>query len=420
MSAAPKSLLCLDYETIEVFPDGTSRGSTEFYRDNFRVDSMAATWIDNGSLASVFIRGEENVRTWLRENAVGRPLLCYNLQFELGVSLCRFPELALDWAIDAQRLVQVFDNGGDKYAFETLILDPELVGEESDGEEEETDEIKAPKKPETKKVPIGGFSLVASLRRIMRLQESHKEAAHAWIRANVPECKKGREGGYLNRLPGDLLREYNIADTENTYRLYQYIIEQFEATRYNWRPDHDLYLRSVREITKAKIRGVPVDRARLRAYNSEVREEIATIAHIFREQFATPIAAVERRRLLEEIRCRKTLRGRKNYLKRVKSDPVKWQEDIAFNVGSNKQLAQLFVDELGIEPKFFTDKGAPSFKSSVLSQWGDGGELLKKRRKRGIVLAQCEALLRLSEHDGKWHIGIKAVGTATSRLAGGN
>ncbi len=94
-------------------------------------------------------------------------------------------------------------------------------------------------------------------------------------------------------------------------------------------------------------------------------------------------------------------------------------EQFLFNVGSNKQLAALFVGKLKMTPKFVTKTGQPSFKSAFLSQWGEGGDMLKKRRKRLLVLKQCDSLLALSEYDGRWHVDLKACGTTTGRFAGG-
>ena len=97
----------------------------------------------------------------------------------------------------------------------------------------------------------------------------------------------------------------------------------------------------------------------------------------------------------------------------------KWDEHVRFNVGSNHQLRMIFVDILKMVPKFLTDKGSPSFKSPALPQWGEGGMLLGKRRKRLLVLKQATNLLILSGYDGRFHLDLKACGTSTGRYAGG-
>lgn len=393
--------VCVDFETIEIRPDGSTLGSTEAYRDNFRVDSAAFTWQqpEDGSIQSTFIQGEEAVGEYLR--LLGdAPLLAFNVQYEMLVAACRYPHLNLNWAMDAQRLAQLYDNGGPDDAFETVIIEPE------DEDEEAT----------IKRYPLSGFSLVKCVKRILG-GDDHKAEAYEWLRKNG--VKKGEEGANLNRLPPEILEKYNTGDTEQTWHLAAFLLDYFDSISFDWRLDHQLYFNSVRYIAATKRRGVYVDRARLGAYIVEVEAEIFKIAEDFLQRFAEPIKAVERAKLLEEIRGRKTLRGRKKYLKRIRTDSLKWAEDIAFNVGSNKQLEALFVGVLGIEPRFHTAKGSPSFKSSVLSQWGEGGALLEKRRKRLIVLNQAKALYELSEYDSRWHLNLRAVGSANGRYSGG-
>jgi hypothetical protein len=408
----------LDYETIETLPDGRTRGSTEAYRENFSVDSCAFSWFEGESIKSEFIKGEAAVHAVLKRlAAASTKMVAYNIQFEILVTKCRFPDVQLNWYADTMRLVQVYDNGGDKFAFtkvETLddILDQ--LERRRDGDDHES-----AKKPKVES--IAGLGLVKAVKRLLpREYHDHKREAHDWIKANVAECKTGRVGAYLNRLPDDILERYNIGDTENTLRLYRKIVGEFNDLAYDWRIDHSLFFRSVDEIVNAKIRGVRIDRRKLAGYISAVSEEIAQIAKDFRQTFEKDIKAVERQKILEAIRKRKTLKGRKKYLKKLRTDAVKWSDDVTFNIGSNKQLEMLFVGVMKIKAQFVTAKNNPSFRSAVLSQWGAGGDMLKKRRKRLLVLKQSEALMDLSSLDGRWHLDIKAAGTSTGRYAGGS
>jgi DNA polymerase I-like protein with 3'-5' exonuclease and polymerase domains len=265
---------------------------------------------------------------------------------------------------------------------------------------------------------IGGLGLANAVQRILNLPD-HKEEAHQWLRLNVAEAR-GKLGKYLGRLPRALLERYNVGDTEATLRLYAFLVGHFARLGYDWRLDHTLYFSTVRSVVAAKIRGVRVDREALATYAKQVGREIEEISGSFSARFAVEICAVERGRLLKQIRKRKTLRGRKQFVRRYRMGSGSAVEDVRFNVGSNNQLAALFVSTLGMEPKFKTDKGAPSFRSAVLSQWGSGGEVLKTRRKRMLVLKQAEALLELSAVDGRWHVEIKVAATSTGRLAGGS
>jgi hypothetical protein len=408
--------IVFDYETSV---DG--KGSTEFYRHDFRVDSMATTHRDeNDDVVSKFIVGEDAVRAELeRIVAAGIPVVAHNIQFEMGVTNCRFPSVSADikYHADTMRLAQVYDNnGGDSFE---IVSDGESVSLDEMLEDVESGDDKGePKK--AKYISLSGLGLSICARRILKEKESHKDEAYAWIRANVPECKKRKEGQYLTRLPADLLERYNVGDTEVTLRLYEHMTRTFAGIKYDWRFDHRLFIGSVRQLVEAKIRGVLVDRESLRANVETVKAEIVAIEKQFLETFADDIRQVERMRLLEAVRGRKTLRGRKKFVERYRVGHDTAVEAVRFNCGSNKQLESLFGDVRRIECKFRTAKGSGSFKSAHLSQWGDGGLILQTRRKRLIVQKQMEALLALSEYDGRWHLDLRACGTATSRYSGGS
>lgn len=395
-----------DVETEE-----NGHGSTEFYRPAFRVTSAAFSWIaEDDSIKSLFVVGEDAVLHRLEGLAsAGIPVVAHNSQFEIGVLMCRFPTIGtrLVWLADTMRLVQVYDNGGDPLAFEYVETLDDLVDAMEEGEEER------------KVVFLAGLGLVKACMRILKLPD-HKKEAHEWIRANVPECRPGREGGFLGRLPPDIFERYNVGDTEYALQLYVFITKHFEKIGYDWTLDHRLYFSSVRRIVEAKVRGVLVDRIALASYRDTIEADIQNIGKEFIAKFATPIANVERDKILTHVRKLKTFKGRKKYVKRMRTDAVKYADDISFNVGSNKQLAALFVTQLKMTPKFLTDSEQPSFRSAVLHQWGDGGEMLKVRRKRLLVLKQSESLLALTEHDGRWHVDLKACGTSTGRFAGGS
>lgn len=400
--ANPLNPVCVDYETAILLPGGKTQASVEYYREDFRAISCAFTECRNGELFSWFAIGESKIKEELRK-LQGRPLIAHNVSFELGVSLCRFPDLKLDWSVDTMRLVQNYDNGGNDDAFERVILEP------TDPDEEPEEEINY----------IGGFSLVNSCRRILQI-EDHKAEAYRWLLENIDGVKKRNAGQFLDHLPEDILERYNIGDTENTFKLYEYLIEFFGRAKFNWQFDHGFYLSTLRHIVKAKIRGVLCDRKQILEKAKAVAGEIEEIEATFKARFKEEVERLERRRLLEEIRKRKTFRGKKRYLRRVKDNVAVKRKDVDFNVGSNKQLQMLFVDELKMQAKFFTAKGSPAFKASMLSQWGAGGEMLDKRRKRLLVLKQLANLYKLSEYDGRWHLSLKLAGTATGRFAGGN
>lgn len=393
--------VALDFET-----SCSGEASIDYWHHDFRVVSLAASWPVGDTIESAFYEGENAAAYFLARCAqVAVPIVAHNFCFEFGVVQCRFPEIpVLNWLCDTMRLVQVYDGGGD--AFVSSLppslddeMDAALAGEEATNEW------------------VGGLSLGNSVQRVLG-RPNHKEPAYAYLRSIG--VKNGHEGRSLHLLPRDRLEQYNVADTEETVRLYQHLTAYFARIGYDWRLDHQLYLSSARFIVGAQLRGVAVDRTRLATYAQSVSHEIEALGAAFTAKLAAPIHAVERGRLLAAIRKRKTLRGRKKFLRRVRNGSDTATREVRFNVGSNLQLALLFVGQLGMVAHFTTDKGAPSFKSSALSQWGPDGELLKTRRKRQLVMKQAEALLELSEADGRWHPSLKACGTATGRMAGGS
>lgn len=394
--------VAIDYETAI-----NGEASIDFWHPDFRVLSMAASWrAADGSIKSEFCKGENETLYFLEKIAHSRvPIVVHNLGFELGVTLCRFPEVhGVVWLADTMRLVQNFDGGGDAFlpvsdpSFDDL-LDGIVDVEMSEGDW------------------IGGLSLANSVQRILG-RPNHKGEAYRWLRDHG--VKAGKEGAHLHLLPPDIFRAYNVADTEETLRLYEHVTAAFARMGHDWRLDHQLYMSSVNFIVRAQIEGIRVDRERLASYCETVAAEVGAIESQFRGRFAGEIRLAERRRQLDAVRKRKTLRGRKSFLRRLKRGAPTAVKDVAFNIGSNKQLATLFVDVMRMVAKFTTDKGQPSFKSAVLGQWGEGGEILKARRKRLLVLTQAKSLLELSALDGRWHLSLKACGVVTGRLAGGS
>lgn len=365
----------LDFET----------SGLDFWSPTFSVKSIAVSYRnESGDLISRFT--DTNVRRWLEQLAEKQvPVIVYNAGFELGVLKCCYPDIALNIHADVMRLVQVFDNGTKDYHIFLEDLD--------DDDAEEIDD---------------GFGLKVAGPRILaaNFNNTH-ETAYTWIRENL-DIKRGKEGAFLGSLPADLLRDYNCGDTENTLKLYEKITKEFERIDYNWHPDHVLYMNVTRLIVESKVRGVKVDRDRLQAYTVQVEAEILEIEQKFLNALAGPIEEVQRLKL-EEVKAKyKTEKGRAG----AKVDE--------FNPGSNKQLAMLFVDIMKMPVQFTSATGQPSFKKAHLHTWGEGGDILLARRQRLLVLKQAQNLLRLSEADGRWHVGLKSIGTSTGRFAGGS
>lgn len=417
MSYRPE-VVVLDFETALL----SGEPSVEYYRDDFRAISAAFAWRDkNGNVKTKYTEGEDATREFLEKMACdGIPTIVHNYQFEYGVLAHRFPGLQSIVAVDTMRLVQVADNGGSKFhrtAEAPATYDDLLDAAEKGGE---VAEYRA------------GLGLVAAASRWLPEEyKDHKEPFHLWLRESAG-VKKGQEGRNLTKLPQSMFEEYNVADAVVTLMLYETLTASMAKDGYDWRLDHQLYSSTAAMMARAKSDGLPVDRQALLSYVVEIEDEIKAIEGEFRGKFLSEIEDLEDARTTEWINGVKTAKARD---KRTEAATHGCPEDLRFNVGSNKQLAALFVDKLGIVPKFWTKapkakKNAkprkkpfvpsPSFKAAHLSTYGEGGTLLRQRRKRMLVLTQAKALLGLSKRDGLWHFSMKACGTATGRMAGGS
>jgi hypothetical protein len=412
------SIIALDYETA--LTDGTP--SIEFYRDDFRAISAAAAWhTEAGEIKTRYMEGEAEIAPFLaRCKAEGIPFIAHNLAFEYGVTRFRFPGHEHLFTVDTARLVQVYDNGGDKYQrYERFAPTTEYEG---------LDNATDPEKPA---VYYSGFSLVNSAGRILPGYVNHKAKFYAIIRSRASagkQVKPGMEGSNLNLLTPEELEVYNVEDAITTLNLYKFTTEYFNEIGYNWRLDHSLYVPLAQEVSEAKARGIAVDREALRAHIATLEASRTKIALDFLNRFKDQIAALEAESLQNLQMGFKTQKGK---------DAVLARNDHKFNINSTTQLKRLFVDKLGLTPRFFTEdtkagkamrlndptlppfEPKPSFKAAHLGSFGEGGEMLVKNKKILLVINQARALLALSERDGLWHASLKMTATSTGRLAGG-
>lgn len=406
------TLLSLDYETA--LTDGTP--SHEYYRDDFRAISLAVAWYGKDvTMRTAYFEGEEQIRRFLARSK-GIPKVCHNLSFEYGVTKHRFPGYELDFLWDTARLAQVYDNGGNK--FQTYERE---VPNEYEGLDETT----------TEKY-YSGFSLVNSAGRILPEYHDHKAKFYSLIRSRTGSdgkvVKAGTEGSNLHLLTPEELKEYATADAVTTLKLFAFITAYFDRIGYDYHLDHSLYVPVARGVADARSRGIRVDREAVKAALVEIQAEIAEIRETFLTQFKAEIAQIEADNMAAGLAGYKTQKGKDAYLAR---------KEWGFNVGSTAQLARLFVGILGIKPTFWTEPGKshkdklkkgedidftpkPSFKAAHLETYGEGGKLLINYKKKGLVERQLKSLLELSDKDNVWHLTIKAVGTSTGRMAGGN
>jgi DNA polymerase I-like protein with 3'-5' exonuclease and polymerase domains len=365
-------IIAFDYES----------NGLDYWSPTFKVFSCAFAYryASTGELKTRVVFGEENIKEALESIArLEVPLICHNVGFEYGVTKFKFPGHENRIQIDTMRLAQVYDNGG------------------------------------TEDEDRGRFGLEKCVERILPDEGNHKEPAYRYIREHF-NAKPGQERNYISQLPEDVLAQYNAADAIVTFKLYEKITSEFERIGYNWQLDHMLYINIAKHISMAKARGIAVDFGKLMAYQSEVEQEVQEIDRQFHEHFSQFITEIEEEKKQKWITGPKTERGQERRRLEVESKPEVWK----FKPKSKLDLEKLLVEKQGVTPTFRTPKGSPSFAAAHIHTYGEGGTLLANRNKRLLVHKQVSNLLALSSHDLRWHSDLKATGTKTGRMAGGN
>lgn len=406
MSYEP-SVVALDFETA--LTDGTP--STEYYRPDFRVIGVAFAWrkADN-TISTLVLEDYDTILAQLLRIPTNCLVVVHNFQFEFAVLKHMFPGIKLN-LVDTMRLAQVCDNGGKQMAYQPKVETYDELLDAADGIPADSSHR-------------AGLGLVACVSRFLPVEHhSHKEPYHKWLREHVG-VRKGHEGAHLTSLPPNMLAEYNAKDAEVTLLLYEALTARLKDEAYDWGLDHRLYQSTATLVAGAKSTGVRVNVEALEAYKAMVEAEIAAIEEEFRSHFRESLEILESQMKNDYVYAVKTSKAQE---KRLEEPAAR------FNLSSGKQLTKLFVEILGLKPQFWTKEPklkpgkvrrkpfvpSPSFKSAHLSSYGTGGQILRARRKRLLVLQQTKALLKLAVYDGRWHPDIRAAGTATGRLAGG-
>ena len=401
------SIVFIDYETRD------SRGASfESFREDFRVFSLSSAWRDeNGDVKHWFDTRPNAIKSyleWLDKHQI--PVVVHNLQFEFQVTKKCYPHLNLNFVADTMRLAKLRDSGGSEYNNQPLTQLQEIELEL--GEISEDDIKKAWKKSR-------GVSLEACAYRFLEDDmQGHKAEAHGYLEEH--HGIKKNHGQYLDLLPFPVLQRYNNADTMVTLLLYESCMKYFEEQKFDVSRDWQLYSMRAKHIAEAYLRGIKINTKELLKYILDIEKEIEDIDTQFRKEFQDEITQVRKilyKKYRESKTYPKTERGKQKRWDAMMSG--KYKEEWDFNINSGAHLAYLFHNILGIDPKFRTAKGAPSFKASHLKQWGKGGNILLKRKKRLLVLNQCVSTYCAAIYDSKYHPQVRADGTRTNRVSAG-
>lgn len=381
--------IVIDFETI-----CNGKSDFRFWRDGFSILSVAASWRnDQGEIKSWFSKHPGEIDNFLRRlSSCQTPLIAHNFAYEMGVLMKLYPLLEFNWAADTLRMGQMLDNGGDwaDYIYRT---DEDIVDEYLGGA--------------SSKIRMG-LSLEAMASRFLSAEfHGHKNMAHEWLEKH--EKIKSNHGGYLHLLPEDILKAYNVSDTETTLLLYEELSKEVANKGVDLSQDWVLYKNRTKLMQASYISGILVNRELLKSSIYELQREIDDITKEFNIKAAPYI----------EIWSKNTNR------------PVS-----DFNIGSNKHLKELFVGVLNLTINKTTKKGEkliqegndskediyktyPSFASKHLPLWGDLGKILLARRKKLLVFKQEISAYVMSDEDGRVHPEIRVSGTRTNRVSGG-
>ena len=403
-------IVAIDYETKD------SRGASfQYFRRDFDIFSLSCCWRDpeTNDIKHWFStdrnRIAQKLATLARE---GHQIVAHNLPYELGCTSKVFKHIKLNWYADTMRMTQLRDGGGEEFGTPTLTLEQEIEFELGNLSEKDVKKLWNKSR---------GLSLeAAAMRYLEDTHHSHKEPAHDWLKEH--EGIKKDFGRHLDKLPYDMLEQYNNADTLVTLLLFEEHAKHFNEIGYNWQQDWKLFINRATLMTDAHIRGIKINQEKLMQCILDIEAEIKELEDNFMEVFKKEIDVVRDNRLMklytEWCNEPKTEKGKAN--RRLKVESGEKDEDwYEFKLGSSKQLGMLFIEVMGMKYQFETPKGSPSFKASHLSQWGEGGKLLFKRKKRLLVLQQCANVYLSALHDGRTHPSIKIAGTRTNRVAGG-
>lgn len=371
--------MVLDIETV----NAEGKADYRWWRPGFRILSLALAWRDGDTVRTWFTMDPTKISiAILRLSEQRRQLIVHNLAFEKGVLETLYPDYQFNWYADTMRMAQLHDNGGD---WRDLVFNEDVLDEEAS--------------------PDLGCSLEAAASRVLeRDLHHHKQERDDILRG---QGVRTNFGSHIHLLPEDVLARYNIADTTVCLELFDELHKILDGV---WQKDWDLYYTRTDLMNRAYRQGISVDLPALAEVISSIDAEVNRIEQEFLIQHEESIK--------------------------------KWVQlfnpkDKTFNIGSNKQLKELFVGVLGLKAGHMTNKGQelvktkaisvedahreyPSFASKHLKYWGDAAKLLEKRRKRLLVLSQAMSTYWMAtEGGGRIHPEVRIAGTRTNRVSGG-
>ena len=197
-------------------------------------------------------------------------------------------------------------------------------------------------------------------------------------------------------IPIEVLKKYNCADTDCTYRLYNIFKPQLEVERL--KHIHDLILMPLQYVlSETEYIGIQIDTEYMKRFEKETRDKIDDI--LYRINSSNEVKETEK------LTNKGILEGDKKYVK--------------FNMNSNKQLQVLLFTSCKLQPVQKTATGYSTDASTldILSKNSEIARMILEYRKYNHDLtAYIEQLKRNLDKNNKAHTDYMIHGSVSGRI----
>ena len=261
---------------------------------------------------------------------------------------------------------------------------------------------------------------------------SNKDEIVEWLKAN--KLKKDQ----MYRAPAELLGHYCALDAEAAYQLFNVFSEIISNNWVSWGQELSEYhqkefLPMVKLLAQQNLRGIRVDLNQLQKYHDVLSNDIMNKA----DEFKRLPEVIEWTELKTEQLKEEWIKSEPTKEKKDGTVTARWKTwsekegsfSYDFNLNSKPQLDEFFYEFLKYEPPMvwdpkqrkevpkLTSTGRRSLDKKALPALGDAGKLLNEYNLMVKELGYVTAYLNNTEFD-TLHLGFKAPGTLTGRLAG--
>lgn len=226
----------------------------------------------------------------------------------------------------------------------------------------------------------------------------------------------------FNIIPNDILWEYSSMDPDVTLQVYNKLLPilQKENTIGIF---EDLYMPFTQLVADMEFQGMSVDREYLIKTREEFKNRIKGFENrIYRDPDVKRFVE-SRRQKYREGRLLKWQKS-KTLQKRVTQEEYCEQgieEATAFNYGSDKQLKELFIDQLKLKVGKRTKGGGPSFDKEAMEVYAKKVPLAKliadANKSANLLTTFIDGILDRIRKDGKVHTSLNLQITDTGRIS---